>query len=64
MAEQDEPVNDFVEFVEVWKGFFSNYPEAIILYDSRSGGKGLVLRHIPADVVTVSTNTFLKNCRI
>ena len=38
----DEPSNDFVDFVQVWSRR-EQYPEAIILFESSSGGRSVVL---------------------
>ena len=60
MAQPNAPSNNFVEFVQVWGGAFDTYLEAVILYDSRNGSKWIVLRHIPADFVTVFHKYYLK----
>lgn len=38
----DEPSNEFIEFVQVWNRR-EPYPEAIILFESSSGGKSFAL---------------------
>ena len=38
----DEPSNAFIEFVQVWNRR-EQYPEAIILFESSSGGKYFAL---------------------
>ena len=38
----DEPSNDFIEFVQVWNRR-EQYPDAIILFESSSGGKSFAL---------------------
>ena len=39
MAQPGDPVNDFIEFVQVWGGVLSNYLEAVIMYDLRRRSK-------------------------
>lgn len=53
MAEPNEPSNDFVEFGRVWRGTLQLCPEAIISYDSKSRGTGIVPRRISTDFETV-----------
>lgn len=46
MAQPPDASNNFVEFVQVWGGFFNTYLEAVILYQSQSGRKAIIVRHI------------------
>ncbi|KAL9965947.1 hypothetical protein ACROYT_G029816 [Oculina patagonica] len=38
MSQPTDASNDFVEFVQLWGGTFHMYLQAVIKYDSRSGG--------------------------